>query len=108
MKLIRHGIRRWVYILPVLHLCACFVSMTGYVIPSLESWGIAFTYILMLDIPISVVAYALAWKYPAIATIWIFVVGTLWWYLLSRAIELVFDKFIDQGPSEQPLIPKNN
>lgn len=82
--------------------------MIGYVIPSLDCLGIAFRYILMFDLPISVVAYTLGWKYPAIATIWIFVVGTLWWYLLSRAIELVFDKFIDQGPPEQPLIPKDN
>jgi hypothetical protein len=103
MRLIRNGVRRWVYILPVFHLCACFVSMIGYVIPSLEYWAIAFTYILMLDLPISVVAYALAWKHPAIATTWIFVVGTLWWYGLSRGVEFVF---IDSGLVEQPLIPK--
>jgi hypothetical protein len=80
--------------------------MIGYVIPSLEYSGMAFPYILMLDLPISVVAYALGWKYPAIATIWIFVVGTLWWYVLSCGIELVYDKFVDRGPPEQPLIPK--
>jgi hypothetical protein len=103
MKFVRQGVRRWVYILPTLHLCACLVSMIGYVIPSLQYWGIAFTFILLLDLPISVVAYALAWKYPAIEAIWIFVVGTLWWYALSRGVEFVF---IDRGPREQPLIPK--
>jgi len=107
MKVIRQGIRRWVYVLPVLHLCACLVSMIGYVIPSLQHWGIAFTFILLLELPISAVAYALGWKYPAIATIWIFVAGTLWWYALSRGIELAFDKFIDRGPGERPLIPKS-
>ena len=104
MKLIRKHARRWVYVLPILHLCACLVSMIGYVIPSLQYWGIAFTFILLCDLPISVVAYALGWKHPAIATIWIFVVGTLWWYSLS----LVFDKFIDRGQAGQPLIPKSD
>jgi hypothetical protein len=102
MKFIPHAARRWVYILPALHLCACFASMIGHVIPSLQYWGMAFTLILLFDLPISAVTYALAWKYPAIATIWIFVVGTWWWYALS----LVFDKFIDRGPAEQPVIPK--
>jgi hypothetical protein len=106
MKLICKDARRWVYVLPILHLCACLVSMIGYVIPSLQNWGIAFTFILLLDLPISAVAYATAWKYPAIGIIWIFVVGTLWWYLLSRGIELVFDKFIDRRPTEQPLVPR--
>jgi hypothetical protein len=76
--------------------------MIGHVIPSLQYWGMAFTLILLFDLPISAVTYALAWKYPAIATIWIFVVGTWWWYALS----LVFDKFIDRGPAEQLVIPK--
>ncbi len=78
--------------------------MIGYVIPSLQYWGIAFTFILLFDLPISVVAYALGWKHPAIAATWIFVVGTLWWYGLSRGVEFVF---IDRGPTEHLLIPKN-
>jgi hypothetical protein len=42
---------RWVYFLPILHLCACFASLIGFVIPSLQYWGIAWTFILILDLP---------------------------------------------------------
>ena len=30
----------WVYLLPVLHLSACLISMVGYLIPSLQYMGI--------------------------------------------------------------------
>ncbi len=107
MKSIRRGVGRWVYALPLLHLCACFVSISGYVIPHLQYWGIAFTFILLFDLPVSIVAYALAWKYPTIAMAWIFVVGTLWWYVLSRGMEFVFDNFLGQRSSAGHLsIPK--
>ena len=48
---------------------------------------------MLADLPISMVAFALAWKYSALATAWIFVVGTLWWYLLSRVAEPVLRRF---------------
>ena len=51
--------------------------------------------------PISLVALALAWKYSVLATVWILVVGTLWWYLLSRAAGLVLRKF--KARPEAPL-----
>jgi len=105
MKLIRHGIRRWVYVLPIFHLCACFSIFLAYLIPY---FGILWTYLLLLDLPVSIVAYGLGWKYPSIATIWIVIVGTLWWYLLGRGTQFVFDRFIDRGPPKQPLIPRND
>jgi hypothetical protein len=88
---------RWVYFIPILHLSACFVSFVGYVIPSLQYIGILFTFILMADLPISLPAYALAWKYGSFAGIWIFVVGTLWWYLLSRVAATLLTKLIRRG-----------
>lgn len=80
---------RWVYLLPILHLCACLISMVGYLVPSLQYLGIVWTGIMLVDLPISLVAFALAWKYSALAAAWILVAGTLWWYLLSRGAELV-------------------
>jgi len=44
------------------------------------------------DFPISLVAYALMPKFAPLAAIWIVVAGTLWWYLLSRVAEIVFNK----------------
>jgi hypothetical protein len=105
MKLIRQGGSRWVYVLPIIHFLACFSIFIAYLIPYA---GIFWTFILVLDLPISLVYYGLAWRNGFLAAIWIFVVGTLWWYLLSRGIELLYNNFINRGPAEQPLIPKGN
>ncbi len=91
MSLSAHN--RWIYVLPILHLCACLISMVGYLIPSLQYLGIVWTGIMVADFPISLVAVALAWKYSALATAWILVGGTLWWYLLSCGAELVLRRF---------------
>jgi hypothetical protein len=48
---------RWFHSLPIFHLCGCFTGFIGYLIPSLHHWGILFTFILILDLPISLVAY---------------------------------------------------
>ena len=58
---------KWVYLLPTLHFCACLVSYIGLVIPSLQHFGIVFTFILLADLPISVPAYALGWKFGTLA-----------------------------------------
>jgi hypothetical protein len=84
---------RWIYLLPTLHLCVCLISMVGYLVPRLQYLGIVWTGIMVADFPISLVALVLAWKYSALATAWILVVGTLWWYLLSRGAELVARRF---------------
>src|SRR5579883_5999 len=81
--------KTWTYFLPLLHLCACLISLSGHLIPSLQYLGIVWTGIMLADFPISLVALALAWKYSVLATMWILVVGTLWWYLLSRGAGLV-------------------
>ena len=80
---------RWRYVLPSLHLLACLLSYVGLLLPSLQSFGILFTVILMADLPVSLPAYFLGWKYPAFAVTWVFVAGTLWWYLLGRAVQAV-------------------
>jgi|SRR5580692_411860 hypothetical protein len=84
---------RWRYVLPSLHLLACLTSYVGLLIPSLQFLGILFTFVLLADLPVSLLAYGLGWKYPVLAGLWIFVVGTLWWYLLGRAAQAVFLRF---------------
>jgi hypothetical protein len=81
---------RWRYVLPSLHFLACSISYVGLLIPSLQFLGILFTYVLLADLPISLPAYFLAWKYPVLAVTWVFVAGTLWWYLIGRAVQVVF------------------
>jgi hypothetical protein len=76
--------------LPFLHLLACLTSYVSLLIPGLQFLGILFTFILLADLPVSLLAYGLGWHYPTLAGIWIFVAGTLWWYLLGRAAQAVF------------------
>jgi hypothetical protein len=85
--------RRWIYLLPSLHVCACLISYIGLLLPSLQYFGILFTFVLLADLPISVLAYLFGWKYPALAVMWTFVAGTAWWYLLSRGVEALLVRF---------------
>jgi hypothetical protein len=85
------GRSRWVYVLPILHLCACLIVVIAMLIPSVSFLGVIEEFILLGDLPISIVSYALAFHYSWLATAWLFVVGTLWWYLLGRAAEFVID-----------------
>ena len=84
---------RWVYLLPAIHVCALLVSMIGHVIPSLQYLGIIWVFVMVVDLPVSALAYALGWSHGAIAAAWIFVVGTAWWYLLSLGIESLIKRF---------------
>jgi len=92
---------RWVYVLPFIHFCAYLFSLSGVVVPALQSLAVAGEFIMLADLPVSLVAYALAWKYSSLAGLWILIVGTLWWYLLSRGIELAIDRLRDRGPVGQ-------
>jgi hypothetical protein len=94
LSMVRDRRSRWVYLLPAVHLCACLVSFIGLAIPSLQYLGILFTFILLADLPVSALTYALGWKYNVLAAIWIFVAGTLWWYLVSRAGEVLFKRIL--------------
>ena len=98
--MVRHIRLRWVHFLPILHLCACMVSMAAYLSPisEFQHLGIVWTWIMMADLPISIVAYGLAWQHGALAAIWIFVAGTYWWYLLSRGAEFLIDSMRRRKP----------
>src|SRR6266581_2760568 len=70
-----------VHLLPVLHLCACLtVALAG-----LES---GWQYMTMIDAPASVLVIALIYNFDH-PLILFGLVGTLWWYLLSRAAEMI-------------------
>src|SRR5271168_3064948 len=80
----------WIYFLPGLHLCACLFSMVGLVIPPLQFLGRYFSFLLIADLPVSILTIALLWRYSTFAWVWILVAGTLWWYLLSRCADVLF------------------
>jgi hypothetical protein len=97
---------RWVYLLPALHLCASLTSPLAYYIPRLDFVVGVWPYLMLIDFPISIVTFVLAWKHSVLAGAWLIVVGTLWWYLLSRGAELVIHKLRDHGSVRHDLVPK--
>ena len=74
-----------VYVLPALHFCA-----SGVII--LVAWENGWYYLERIDAPISIVAGAFAWHYDH-GQVLLLLLGTLWWYLLSRAGEM-FLRFV--------------
>lgn len=88
----------WVYLLPGLHLCGCVMLPLGLLVHLVAPqsdyiFGSVWAFMIVADLPISIVTYILAWKYSLLAAIWIFAAGTLWWYFLSRVIESAFRRF---------------
>ena len=70
-----------VYLLPFLHLCACLIIAFA----RLESgWG----YMVLVDIPMSVIILAISYSFDHPLLLF-GTLGTLWWYLLSRAAQMI-------------------
>jgi hypothetical protein len=86
----------WIYFLPILHFCACLMSTLRYFVPDLQYLVVVWDFVMRADFPVSLVAYALTPQYSPLAAIWTVVVGTSWWYLLSRAAEFLFNRFTQQ------------
>lgn len=79
-----------VYWLPLMHFLVCIMAMSGFLVPQLQFLGILMTFVNIADLPISFVAFALSFHHDALAWIWMVVVGTLWWYFLSWAVQSRF------------------
>jgi hypothetical protein len=75
-------------------------SYVGLLIPCLQYFGIVFMFVLMADIPVSIPAYLFGWRHSALAAVWVFTAGTLWWYWLSRAANALFTRYARRN---QPL-----
>jgi hypothetical protein len=93
---IKQGHSPWVYFLPIVHFSACCVCLLGLIFPGLQYLGIMWGFIMLLDLPVSVVAYVLAFRGNEGANVWIFVAGTLWWYFLSCGVEMAFKRLSDR------------
>ncbi len=83
----------WIYFLPILHFCACLMSTLRFFVPGLQYLNVMWDFVVRVDFPISLLADALGPHYSVLAAVWTVVAGTLWWYLLSRAGELLLNKF---------------
>ena len=94
---------RWRYVLPSIHLLACVSGYVGLVIPRFQFFGMLFSFVLLVDLPVSLLAHVLGWRHPVLALTWVFVAGTLWWYLLGRAVEAVVLWFAHRNDSPAKL-----
>ncbi len=68
------------YVLPAAHLCLCLVVQLG--LPHSE-WS-AWFFVYLIDFPVSILALVLDPPLPPLVSFGI--VGTVWWYLISRAV----------------------
>jgi hypothetical protein len=74
----------FVHLLPTLHLCACVVLGLMNIESGVEYIGRA-------DLPFTIlIAPLVFWSSHPI--VWFAVLGTMWWYLLSRGAELLVNR----------------
>jgi hypothetical protein len=75
-----------VYLLPLLHLCACIIIVLAQV-------GRGWEYLGLIDFPASVIIAAMDYNFDH--PLFLFgVFGTLWWYLLSRGAQIMGARLI--------------
>jgi hypothetical protein len=85
---------RWAYLMPALHLFACLIGLLTFLLPpQLSGLAIIWEFIMLADLPASTVAFAAGMVNGPIAVVWILIVGTSWWYLLSLGIAAVYGHF---------------
>jgi hypothetical protein len=77
----RHIRNLLVHLLPALHLCACLIVWVTQSQTGLD-------YLFFIDLPISGLLFGVAYSFNHPVLLYA-VFGTLWWYLLSRAAEII-------------------
>ena len=70
-----------VYVLPVLHLCACATML-----PMGDLEHINLQYIIVIDFPLSLFLAIFVWRFGYLE-FWLFLIfGTAWWYLIGLGV----------------------
>lgn len=82
----------WAYFLPAIHLSACLASMVAY-LTNFGHFGVIWVFVVLADLPVSALYYTLAWKYGTVGAVWVVVTGTLYWYWLSRGVEILINRW---------------
>jgi len=76
------------YLLPILHVMACLATLVANRMNLESGWE----YVGLFDYPISIAAVGLAWRYRVPPFLSFVIIGTLWWYFLSRLAVFLIDK----------------
>jgi hypothetical protein len=83
----------WIYAAPALHLFTCLIAIIAELAPRLSYLRFAGEIAFLVDFPISTVFWILLWtQHSILGGLWIVVVGTLWWYLLSVGVRRLLRK----------------
>ncbi len=90
---------RWFHFLPIFHFCVCLISYVGLLLPNVQNLGKLLALIVLVDLPISLPAYFLGWKYPAPALVWVLIAGTFWWYVLGGGVKFLSDSLRGLRPT---------
>ena len=93
MPVVNNGVRTnrgWVFlafVLPLLHLCLCVAI-------AFASPSVGLEPIIRIDLPFSLLLLAVVgWGSPHLL-IWFGILGTLWWYLLIRFVQIEWSRLI--------------
>jgi len=70
--------------LPLLHLVACVTIALAKIVSGVH-------YLIYVDFPFSLVLVMLGWRNDNFL-FWFATLGTLWWYLLSRALNSILSR----------------
>ncbi len=76
----------------MVHLAIYLIAMSGYVVTQLQFLGILWSILTIVDFPVSAVTVPLAYFNGPLAFLWTAVVGTAWWYFLSKGIAILSKK----------------
>lgn len=77
-----------VHLLPLIHLCVCLAI-------AITNADLGWQYMIVIDTPASVLVIALLYRFDH-PLILFGLIGTLWWYLLSRALEMAWSRVFER------------
>jgi hypothetical protein len=73
------------------------VGKLGEAVPSLSALALAWEFLMVADLPISLVTLFTVWKHETLTQLFILVGGTVWWYLIGVAIAGLFSRRGNEG-----------
>jgi hypothetical protein len=68
-------------------------------VPGWDTLQRAWTYLVLADLPWSIVYIVVGMTHEWLAVLWIVIVGTSWWYLLGRLADYLFGRLAERWTS---------
>lgn len=82
--------RSWIYLLPTIHALIALFAVIGLALRQNANYpNRAWDFLYFVDFPLSLGTVFLVFGPQILAALWVVIVCTWWWYLLSRGIDKV-------------------